>query len=176
MKWNLSKMNVIFGFFWDLIVRFIRILFFNIFHIKITSENWDKILQFVKFGIVGLSNTMISYIVYITTLLFFQKYNLFLNIDYLVSQIIGFLLSVLWSFYWNRKYVFNTAANDISWGKALLKTYVSYAFTGVFLNGVLSVLWVQIFNISKIVAPIINLFVSVPLNFLLNKFWAFKSR
>lgn len=47
-------------------------------------------------------------------------------------------------------------------------------FTGLFLNTVLSVLWVQILGISKMIAPIVNLLISVPLNFIMNKFWAFK--
>lgn len=34
--------------------------------------------------------------------------------------------------------------------------------------------WVQICYVSEWIAPIINLLVSVPLNFLINKFWAFK--
>lgn len=56
----------------------------------------------------------------------------------------------------------------------LAKTYVSYSFTGLFLNSVLMVLWVQVFHISKFLGPIINLLLSVPLNFLINKFWAFQ--
>ena len=58
--------------------------------------------------------------------------------------------------------------------KALLKTYVSYSFTGLFLCTALLVLWVQVLHISEFVAPLINLVVSVPVNFLINKFWAFK--
>lgn len=30
-------------------------------------------MQFVKFGIVGLSNTVISYVIYVVTLILFQK-------------------------------------------------------------------------------------------------------
>lgn len=35
-------------------------------------------------------------------------------------------------------------------------------------------IWVTIFHISKYIAPLINLVISVPINFLINKFWAFK--
>lgn len=59
--------------------------------------------------------------------------------------------------------------------KSLLKTYVSYSFTGLFLNSILLVLWVQVFHINEFIAPIINLLVSVPLNFIINKYWAFKT-
>ena len=53
---------------------------------------------------------------------------------------------------------------------------MSYAFTGLFLNSVLSILWVEIVGLPKLIAPIINLLVSVPINFLLNKFWTFKQK
>ena len=45
-----------------------------------------------------------------------------------------------------------------------------------FVAFVLSVLWVQVFHISEFIAPIINLLVSVPLNFIINKFWAFREK
>ena len=95
--------------------------------------------------------------------------------DYLAAQGVAFVLSVLWSFYWNQKTVFVLKeGQQRSMWKALLKTYVSYSFTGLFLCTALLVLWVQVLHISEFVAPLINLVVSVPVNFLINKFWAFK--
>ena len=132
-------------------------------------------MQFVKFGIVGLSNTVISYVIYVVTLILFQKNNLIPSFDYLAAQVIAFVLSVLWSFYWNNKFVFEKADNEErNIVHALIKTYISYAFTGLFLNSILSLLWVEVLGIPKIIAPIINLLVSVPLNFIMNKFWAFR--
>ena len=102
-----------------------------------------------------------------------QKYQMLPKTDYLVAQFFGFVLSVLWSFYWNRRFVFKEGAEKVSWPVALLKTYASYAFTGILLNSILSFLWVEYLHIPKLIAPVINLLVSVPLNFILNKFWAF---
>ena len=132
-------------------------------------------MQFIKFGIVGISNTLISYILYVVSLLIFQRLNWFGKVDYLVAQMIAFILSVLWSFYWNNKMVFvkEEGQHGNLW-KALIKTYVSYSFTGLFLNSALLVVWVDMLHISEFVAPIINLLISVPLNFIINKFWAFK--
>lgn len=161
---------------WHLLDHCLRFIACRIFHLKITDENWEKFLQFVKFGIVGLSNTVISYVIYVISLLLFQRGGLFPSVDYLIAQVIAFVLSVLWSFYWNRKYVFEADNDRVPWPQALLKTYISYAFTGLFLNSVLSVLWVQWVGIPKLFAPIINLLVSVPINFVLNKFWAFRSK
>ncbi len=145
---------------------------YRVLHLRLTEDQWKAFLEFVKFGLVGLSNTLISYVIYLFVLHFFQKNSMLVQVDYLVAQFIGFVLSVLWSFYWNRKFVFHAEA--IPWPKALLKTYMSYAFSGIVVSSLLSVLWVQVIGIPKEVAPILNLLVSVPLNFLMNKFWAFR--
>lgn len=149
--------------------------FFTIFHKEMTMEIFGAIMQFLRFGIVGVSNTLVSYVIYVVSLLGFHKINLFPHSDYLVAQLIAFVLSVLWSFYWNNKMVFmKKEGQSRSIWKTLFKTYVAYSFTGLFLNSILIILWVQVIHISEFIAPIINLLVSVPLNFIINKFWAFK--
>lgn len=134
-----------------------------------------SIIQFIKFGIVGLSNTIISYVIYAGGLMLFKRFDILPEYNYLLAQIIAFLLSVLWSFYWNNKKVFvPEEGKERSLWKALLKTYISYSFTGLFLNSILLILWVDVLGISEFVAPVFNLLISVPLNFIINKFWAFK--
>ncbi len=138
---------------------------------EVDEKEFTTLIQFLKFGIIGLSNTIISYTIYLLFLILLKKINI--NKDYLLAQLISFLLSVLWSFYWNDNKVFTIKKECPLW-KRLLKTYVAYSVTGLFLNTVLLILWVQVFHVSKLIAPVINLVVTVPLNFLINKFWAFK--
>lgn len=144
------------------------------FHISITDTLVDAFVQFVKFGIVGVSNTLISYVINILVLLGLRNFHV--HWDYVAGNLVAFFLSVLWSFYWNNKYVFVLEEGENrSIGKALLKTYISYSLTGILLTNILSYVWVDILDISKYIAPLINLIVSVPLNFVINKFWAFKA-
>lgn len=165
--------GIIYIWFENVIVRLVE----KVLHLNLSDEQRHTITQFVKFGIIGLSNTLISYLIYLVVLLLFQRFSVLPNVDYLIAQFVGFVLSVLWSFYWNEKCVFGLQKGEKRnvW-LALLKTYISYAFTGLFLNGVLSVLWVEILSVPKLYAPIINLLISVPLNFVLNKFWAFRNK
>ena len=163
---------------WSLIEKIVYgvLLFFcRLTGKKLKEEVYDAFMQFVRFGIVGVSNTIISYVIYAGCLLLFRKFQIFRGIDYLIAQVIQFILSVLWSFYWNNKVVFTlkTGEKRSVW-KALIKTYVSYSFTGLFLNSILLVFWVRILHISEFAAPILNLLISVPLNFVINKFWAFR--
>lgn len=140
-------------------------------------QNWENFLQFVKFGLVGVSNTLISYGIYVITLFSCKGLGILPKTDYILGQILGFFISVLWSFFWNRRYVFRPEEGEqISVGRALLKTYVSYAFTGLILSPGLTILWVEILHISKLLAPIISLIITVPLNFVMNKFWAFRTK
>lgn len=147
---------------------------------KILKKDQDEntvnsLVQFVKFGIVGVSNTVVSYVINVLVLLLMKPMNV--SWDYFVGNVVSFLLSVLWSFYWNNKYVFTLEEGESrSIGKALLKTYVSYGFTGIILNNILSWIWVSVLGISKYIAPIINLLASVPINFFMNKLWAFKEK
>ena len=135
----------------------------------------NSLVQFVKFGVVGVSNTVVSYVINVLVLLMLRPF--YVSWDYFVGNVVSFLLSVLWSFYWNNKYVFTLEEGQSrSMGKALLKTYVSYGFTGIILNNILSWVWVSVLGISKYIAPIINLLASVPINFFMNKLWAFKEK
>ena len=147
---------------------------FKFMNKELTDNVYETFMQFIKFGIVGLSNTGISYLIYAGSLIWFRHLNMFSESDYLIAQFVAFILSVLWSFYWNNKVVFVIEKEKKrSFWKVLVKTYISYSFTGLFLNSILLVFWVKICHISELVAPIINLLVSVPLNFVINKYWAF---
>ena len=118
---------------------------------KSKEEFLALLAQFIKFGLVGVSNTAVSMAVYY----------IFLWIDpglYMVGSILGTILSIANAFFWNDKFVFTGNAND--WRsklKRLGKTYVS-------------------FGVSKTIAPIVNLLVTIPLNFIINKLWTFKEK
>lgn len=130
------------------------------------NELPKSILQFLKFGIVGISNTLISLAVYY----------LFLWFDptlYLLGNIVGWFVSVANAFFWNNKYVFQSKSSDMAaFLKKLGKTYLSYGVTFL-LSTVLLYLEVEVLNWSTVVSPVLNLLITIPLNFLLNKFWTF---
>ena len=126
---------------------------------------------------MGLSNTVIGYIIYAVTLFLLQHFGLMPSIDVYVAQFVMFLLSVAWSFYWNNKYVFKQGSGEKrNVILALLKTYASYAFTSLFLSEILLMIWVEVFHINEYVAPVFSLLITVPLNFIIQKYWVFKRK
>lgn len=123
------------------------------------------LLQFVKFGIVGLSNTLISTGVYYVFIWIDPKF-------YFAGNVAGWIVSVANGFFWNNRFVFRDS--EFTWQKKLLRTYLAYGGS-LILGSVLLVLQVRLLGISEWLAPWINLVITIPLNFLLNKFWAFKA-
>ena len=154
---------------------------------NIVSIAW----QFIKFGIIGAFNTVVSYTVYSIS------YHLF-NFSAQISNVFGFVISVFSAFLLQGRFVFNDGGEKRVWWKVLIKTYASYAFTGLVLTSFLLWLWLDLIDLGQYfgtasvylsevginmsgtdiaasVAPFMNMVITIPLNFLINKFWAYKS-
>ena len=127
----------------------------------------EAFVQFIKFAIVGASNTLISLAIYY----------FFLWLDpswYLWGNVVGWAGSVANAFFWSNRYVFANGERGLSAGlKKLGKTYLCYGATFL-LSTLLLYLEVDMWRWSAVFSPLLNLLVTVPLNFLLNKFWAFR--
>ena len=126
-----------------------------------------SLIQLIKFGIVGGINTVLSYLIYLG--------GLYLGIHYLIASTIGFIITVFISYVLNSLLTFRESGEAIHWSiKALIKVYISYSITGFILGNLLLFIEVDVIKISEMIAPIINLFITIPTNFILNKFWAYK--
>lgn len=155
--------------------------------------NKKTLLQFASFLVVGASNTIVSQIVYMICI--------YIGFHYVAANAAAFVLSVLNAYFWQNKFVFKEDESQKKrvWWKVLLKTYISYAFTGLFLNTVLLALWIDIVKIERftgpltqlvsqagfdidnrrlaeIISPLINIVINLPLNFIINKFWAYRQK
>ena len=126
--------------------------------------------QFIKFGFVGALNTIISLTIYY----------LFIWIDdgyYIIGNVIGFIVSTLNAYLLNSKFVFSkkTKQNKARKFNEIFKTFLSYGIS-LGLSTLLLYLEISIGKISEETAPIINLMITIPLNFCLNKFWVYKKK
>lgn len=122
------------------------------------------IIQFIKFGMVGVINTTLSYL--ITNVGYYV-----LGLHQQICNVIAFIITVFISFLLNSKFVFK---NNNGFFKALIKVYASYSITGLFLSALLLYVEEDILNIPHYIATLINLIITIPINFILNKFWAYK--
>lgn len=151
------------------------------------------LIQIIKFSLVGVVNTLVSYITY-SVLFYF-------GVPPLICNIPAFIISVFVSFLLNSRFVFKKEEDkeERKWWQILIKSYISYSFTGLFLAEVLTALWLNVIHIEKYLgfllpviadfgisltsaelagylAPILNLVISIPINFILNKFWAYRQK
>lgn len=123
----------------------------------------SAIIQLIKFGIVGVSNTLISLIVYYILI--------FVGVNYLVANITGYIISSIWGYLLNKIWVFKENRCDTK--SSMLKYYLIYS-SSLLINLLCMYILVDKLNISEIVSPILTLCITIPYNFILNKAWAFK--
>lgn len=111
-------------------------------------------------------NTILSYT--ITNIGFYV-----LGLHEQLSNIIAFIITVFISYILNGKFVFKNGEKDNFW-KGIVKVYASYSITGLFLTALLLYIEEQLIGIPHYIATLMNLIITIPINFILNKFWAFK--
>lgn len=122
--------------------------------------------QFVKFCLVGVSNTLLSYVIYVGCI--------YIGIHYILANAIGFFISVLNAYYWSDRYVFvkqnKEKRNRFA---ALVKTYITYGSSELLMASSLLYLYVDCWHVSEYIAQLLCLILTVPMNFVLNKYWSF---
>lgn len=122
----------------------------------------ENVFEFLKFGIVGLMNTIISIVIYWVLLR--------LNINFLVANIISYSLGVINSYYFNSRWVFSSTNERRS---TLLKFIIVNLIVLVITTNILKLL-VDSININPYLAQLFTVAIGMVINFILNKFWTFK--
>lgn len=123
------------------------------------------IRQFIKFGLVGMINTLVSFLFYY--ILFF------LGCNYLLSNTIGYIASLAIGYILNRIWVFHAQKADVK--RTVVKYCIVYG-SSLLLNLGSMFLWVDILHITKLLAPVLTLCITIPYNYIFSRFWAFRER
>lgn len=122
-----------------------------------------SILQMVKYGIVGVSNTLLTAIVIWIML---KKLN---TSDY-VANISGYIVGLTNSFIWNRKWTFQSKSNVSS---TIVKFIVIFAISYLFQLGALYLL-LNFTAIDSYICQLMSIVAYTGSNFFLNKYYTFK--
>lgn len=151
------------------------------------------IVQFVKFGLVGVSNTIISYGIEMLCYYLLMKNSRFPmlvstlrsigiqasdeQVKVVVVTLLAFIVSVANSYFWNNRYVFCSEGKKTigQHATAFLRMAACYAVTGLVISPVIKLI-LSGAGIPYWIASLCALCLMIPLNFLLNKFWAFASK
>lgn len=153
------------------IIKAILKFIYSIFKKELSEEEWNKWYQFIGFCLVGVSNFLVTFIVFNVCVYCFKM-------DPLLANVPAFFLSVLNAFFWNNKYVFkeNDETGNRNIWLTLVKTYLTYAFSGLVLTTALTYLEHNILGIAPILIPVINLVITTPINFIISKLWTYKGK
>lgn len=120
--------------------------------------------QFIRFGLVGASSAAINLGLYYLLVWF--------DWHYVIANSIGWVCSVFNTFLWNNYFVFS---NDTHWMINVIKTYITYAFS-LLLSTIFLWILVDVWGVSRLVAPVIVMVGMTPINFLVNKYWVFRCK
>jgi len=125
---------------------------------------YQTVRQFVKFGIVGVSSTIIDWGI-------FYILNYYLGIYYLIAKVLSFLVSVVNSYIWNRRWTFRSQDQKKmhEFGR-----FVLVAIVGLALNTYIMYFAVSTLHLHYIFGLALATAIVMFWNFLINKFWTFK--
>jgi len=120
--------------------------------------------QFVKFGVVGVTSTIIDWGIYLLLTRYAAMF-------YLTAKIISFSVSIFNSFFFNRRWTFQSKDP-----KKLhqFSKFLVVAAIGLGLNTLIMYLVVSRFKLHDIVGLILATAIVMFWNFLANKFYTFK--
>ena len=141
-------------------------------HIRFISDKTLK--QFWRFGLVGLSSTVVTYAIYAAVLWGYTIAGSTFKYSYLVASITAFVLSVLWSYAMNSAFAFKKERTLKTMIPEIAKCYVSYGITGLVIANIILYFLVTMLGLSPYISFFFVLIVTVPMNFVLNKFWTYK--
>ena len=136
----------------------------SLFKIQITNERWFVVEQFIKFTLVGCSNAAVTLIIYNVVVLLFGKDS------YIIGQTLGYIAGIFNSYFWNSRLVFNKKEKSKN---SFLKMCVCY-ITTYFLQVGFLYIFVNVCNLSEFISPVLAIILTTPINFIINKAWAFK--
>lgn len=120
--------------------------------------------QFVKFGIVGIFSTIIDWGI-------FYFLNYLLGIYYLIAKVLSFLVAVLNSYIWNRRWTFRSSE------KRKMHEFIKFliiSLVGLSLNTWIMYTAVDGYHLRKIFGLMAATGFVTIWNFLANKFYTFK--
>jgi putative flippase GtrA len=122
----------------------------------------QKYGQFLKFCIVGVTNTTISLVVYYLLLKFGVQYLLASTISYCAGLLNGYILSS--AFVFKQKKSLNQALK-----------FIGVYLSALLINLLLLYCLVDIFGVSEFFAQVVVTVFNVFYNYFLNKIWTFNN-
>ena len=115
----------------------------------------------VRFGVVGVSNALVSFAV------FWASHRL---MPAMGAQCVAYVVGMLWSYYWNRRWTFQSQAKVTSEASRFFTLQIAFMVLSAGLLGLL----VDRMHLPSSASWLAVMTLVTALNFLASRFWAFK--
>lgn len=123
----------------------------------------NEFISLIKFGIVGVSNTLVNWIIF-----FILNH---IGVYYITANVIAYLIATANSYFWNSKWVFKFKKEENL--KAPLR-FILLNLIGLILNSTILYLLVDLLHFSRMISLIIATGIVMIVNYFINKIWVFK--
>ncbi|MFJ5713612.1 GtrA family protein [Neobacillus sp. NPDC093127] len=120
--------------------------------------------KFLKFGVVGIVNTLITIGSFIVLVYF--------GMNYIAANITAYGLGMINSFFWNKNWVFQAKSRKLS----LVFKFVVVNFLTLGFATICLYVFVKHMDIHSSAAQIVSTCLGLAINFLLNKKWTFSEK
>jgi putative flippase GtrA len=118
-------------------------------------------VRLLRFGLVGVSNTVIGFTVFRGALHLFAAF---------YSQALSYTVGMLWSYYWNRRWTFQSQSNVAREATRFFGLQIAFMLVSAALLGLL----VDRFHFAAGLSWLGVVVVITALNFVASRYWAIK--
>jgi len=130
---------------------------------------YKKYSEIINYLIVGCLTTLVSIIVYaLFTRLF--------HINYMISNIFSWIISVLFAYIANKKFVFKSKCDSEKDVLIQVYQFFKYRLFSLVIDILLMYVFVELFNIDDMIAKVIVQIIVIILNYIFSKLFVFKKK
>ncbi|MCU7707975.1 GtrA family protein [Priestia sp. JV24] len=118
-------------------------------------------IKFLKFGFVGIMNTLLTIISYLVLIHF--------DMNYILANVLSYFIGVINSYYWNKSWVFQATVHKWMLAQFFIVNLITLA-----INTSCLFLLVHYTPANPIIGQLLSTCIGMFINFFLNKIWTFK--
>jgi len=124
----------------------------------------NDVIKFIKFSIVGITNTIVSLVSFY---LLFE----FLGVYYIFASTIGYFMGLVNSYFWNLRWTFKHRHSTQILIKFIIVNILALGFKLINIS-----IFIEIFNILELYSEVLAMIIAIVINFGGNRYWTFKER
>jgi putative flippase GtrA len=122
----------------------------------------NDLIKFIKFSIVGVSNTLVSLVSFY---IFFEIFGIY----YIIASTLGYVMGLVNSYFWNLRWTFKHQHSTGVLVKFIIVNLIALSLK----LSVISVL-VEVYAIPELYSEVLAMGFAIVVNFGGNRFWTFK--